>query len=65
MLVWITKGETPDSPGTNIDHAEHFSDLRHALIASADPARYSAEKLPWIKTHDKWMSPEDIRQTSR
>ena len=49
VLIWITKGETPGSPGTNMDHAEHFSDLRHALIASADPARFPVKSFPGLR----------------
>jgi hypothetical protein len=65
VLIWIKAGEHPGSPGVSMDHTEHFYDLRHALSASADPARYSAEKLPWIKTRDRWMSPDEIRQAAR
>jgi hypothetical protein len=65
VLVWIKSGQNPESPGICMDHTEHFSDLSHALIASSDPARYPAEKLPWIKTGEKWITPEQIRQSPR
>ena len=64
VLVWIKVGETPESPGVNLDQVEHFSSLKDALLASYDPARYPHDRAPWIKTPDKWMSPEDIRQAS-
>ena len=65
VLVWIKSGEHPDSHGVSRDQTEHFSDLRHAIIAGADPARYPAGKQPWIKDGGKWMSPDDIRQAPR
>jgi hypothetical protein len=65
VLVWMAKDKTPESPDADLNHCEHFSDLQHALLASSDPARYPAQKLPWIKTGEKWMSPDEIRQAPR
>lgn len=65
VLVWITNGEHPDSPGVNLNQTEHFSSLQDALLATRDPSRYPRDKAPWINVQGKWMTPEQIRRSER
>jgi hypothetical protein len=65
LLIWIKKGEDPESPGVNMDHTEHFSCLREAILAAAVTERHPRNKAPWIKTADKWLSPDEIQESTR
>ena len=49
VLVWITNGEHPDSPGVNLDQTEHFSRLVMRSSPPVIPPVIPVTRLPGLR----------------